>query len=275
MCQMGVQWCWGMLPWQPILGLKLLLTGFVWTVATRQLVVEGGLSGRPTECRYCRCTAPKGRCRSNHFLAFYIWGAYCRHLANTTEPSMCGGDVALCQITLTICLVLAPESQHKGEQYPIPWDLVRKLLTGQVSFLGPRPYSWGNWHCCIYSSSVTPILYPYSLHCFAEYGALAPVFVPEWTQSEYFRQLCWFSQRLWSDQCRWLVQLELLRDRLREKDEALEKKSKQLAGLQMDRKRLETELSQVSDQTSSSDRQLGLLKRKVCDVSVCPSVSVA
>jgi len=71
------------------------------------------------------------------------------------------------------------------------------------------------------------------------------------------------------------VQLELLRDRLREKDEALEKKSKQLAGLQMDRKRLETELSQVSDQTSSSDRQLGLLKRKVCDVSVCPSVSVA
>jgi len=59
------------------------------------------------------------------------------------------------------------------------------------------------------------------------------------------------------------VQLELLRDRLREKDDALEKKSKQLACLQMDRKRLETELSQVSDQTSSSDRQLGLLKRKV------------
>jgi len=48
-----------------------------------------------------------------------------------------------------------------------------------------------------------------------------------------------------------------------EKDDALEKKSKQLACLQMDRKRLETELSQVSDQTSSSDRQLGLLKRKV------------
>ena len=59
------------------------------------------------------------------------------------------------------------------------------------------------------------------------------------------------------------MQLELLRDRLREKDDALEKKSKQLACLQMDRKRLETELSQVSDQTSSSDRQLGLLKRKV------------
>ena len=59
------------------------------------------------------------------------------------------------------------------------------------------------------------------------------------------------------------MQLELLRDRLREKDETLEKKSKQLAGLQMDKKRLETELSEVSDQTSSSDRQLGTLKRKV------------
>jgi len=33
------------------------------------------------------------------FLAFYIWGAHRCHLANTTEPSMCGGDAALCQIT--------------------------------------------------------------------------------------------------------------------------------------------------------------------------------
>jgi len=37
------------------------------------------------------------------FLAFYIWGAHWHHLANTTEPSMCGGDAALCQITLTTC----------------------------------------------------------------------------------------------------------------------------------------------------------------------------
>ena len=28
---------------------------------------------------------------------------YWRHLANMTEPSMCGGDAALCQITLTTC----------------------------------------------------------------------------------------------------------------------------------------------------------------------------
>jgi len=40
------------------------------------------------------------------FLAFYIWGAQWRHLKNTTEPSMCGGDAALCEITLTTCLYL-------------------------------------------------------------------------------------------------------------------------------------------------------------------------
>ena len=61
------------------------------------------MSARPTECRYCRHPATKGRCRSNHFLAFYIWGAHWRHLAKTTETSMCGGDVDLCQITLTTC----------------------------------------------------------------------------------------------------------------------------------------------------------------------------
>ena len=39
-------------------------------------------------------------------LAFYIWGANWRHLANTTEPSVYGGDVPSCQITLTTCLFL-------------------------------------------------------------------------------------------------------------------------------------------------------------------------
>jgi len=29
--------------------------------------------------------------------------AHWRHLANTIEPSVCGGDAALCQITLTTC----------------------------------------------------------------------------------------------------------------------------------------------------------------------------
>jgi len=35
-------------------GTKVAISGFVRTIATRQLVMERGVSGRPTECRYCR-----------------------------------------------------------------------------------------------------------------------------------------------------------------------------------------------------------------------------
>jgi len=31
-----------------------------------------------------------------------MWAHWC-HLANTIEPSVCGGDAVLCQITLTTC----------------------------------------------------------------------------------------------------------------------------------------------------------------------------
>jgi len=34
-----------------------------------------------------------------------IHGAHWCHLANTTEPSMCGSDATLCQITLTTCCI--------------------------------------------------------------------------------------------------------------------------------------------------------------------------
>jgi len=37
---------------------------------------------------------------------FLYMGCTLRHLANTTEPSVCGGDAALCQITLTSCYIL-------------------------------------------------------------------------------------------------------------------------------------------------------------------------
>ena len=33
----------------------------------------------------------------------YIWGVHLHHLAYMTEPSVCGSDAALCQITLTTC----------------------------------------------------------------------------------------------------------------------------------------------------------------------------
>jgi len=36
-------------------------------------------------------------------MAFYTWGAHWRHLANTTDPSISGGDAALCQIAIMKC----------------------------------------------------------------------------------------------------------------------------------------------------------------------------
>ena len=63
-------------------------------IATTPLVMEG-FERSANKMHDCRYTATKGRCHGNHFLAFYIWGAHSRHLANTTEPSMCGGDAAL------------------------------------------------------------------------------------------------------------------------------------------------------------------------------------
>ena len=37
------------------------------------------------------------------FWLFILWDAHWRYLANTNELSDCGGDAALCQITLTTC----------------------------------------------------------------------------------------------------------------------------------------------------------------------------
>jgi len=47
----------------------------------------------------------EGHCHDNHFW-LSTYGAHWRHLANTTEPPVCGGDAALCQITLTICYIV-------------------------------------------------------------------------------------------------------------------------------------------------------------------------
>jgi len=75
-------------------------------IATRQFVIEGGLSGRPTKCRYCWYCATKGHCHGNHFClsicGVYI-GATWRIRLNRL---VCGGDAALCQITLTTCFTL-------------------------------------------------------------------------------------------------------------------------------------------------------------------------
>jgi len=67
-------------------------TDFVCTIATQALVGFEWSADRMQIADTLH--APKGRCHGNHF-----WGAHWRHLANTTEPSMCGGDAALCHIT--------------------------------------------------------------------------------------------------------------------------------------------------------------------------------
>ena len=53
-----------------------------------------------------RSTVAKGCCYSNQFVFLYM-GVHWRHLANTTEPSVCSGNAALCHITLTTCSAFA------------------------------------------------------------------------------------------------------------------------------------------------------------------------
>jgi len=55
--------------------------------------------------------------------------AHWRHLANTIEPSVCGGDAVLCQITLTTCYYKANECRPVG---------VRESLYGRQHEYQPR-----------------------------------------------------------------------------------------------------------------------------------------
>jgi len=58
-------------------GTEIAITGFVWTITTKQLVMKGGLSGRPTKCSIAvglPCNY-KGLCHSNHF-CLSICGVY-------------------------------------------------------------------------------------------------------------------------------------------------------------------------------------------------------
>jgi len=64
-----------------------------------------GFRGQAIRRRHSRFQGSKGCCHGKHFFGFCIWGAHWRHLVNTTEPSVCGGDAALCQLTLTTYLL--------------------------------------------------------------------------------------------------------------------------------------------------------------------------
>ena len=46
--------------------------------------------------------------------------AHWRHLANTIQPSVCGGDAVLCQITLTTCLIWYTKATMYSVQHKTP-----------------------------------------------------------------------------------------------------------------------------------------------------------
>ena len=73
---------------RPILTIRV-----AWSVGLSVMVVSLARTAEPIE-------TPFG------MLSRVRWGAHWRHLANTNEPSMCGGDAVLCQITLTTCFIL-------------------------------------------------------------------------------------------------------------------------------------------------------------------------
>jgi len=80
----------------------------------------------------------EGRCHGNHFLDFYIWDAHWCHLANATKPSVCGGDAASCQITLTSCYDRTQEVSQYAElpalYYAVTQDDCRPLLYFSYGF---------------------------------------------------------------------------------------------------------------------------------------------
>jgi len=59
-------------------------------------------------------------------------------MANATEPSVCGGDAALCQITLTTCL-------NAGSEMPLLYSAARGECTHLILF--PFQSETRLWRC--------------------------------------------------------------------------------------------------------------------------------
>ena len=73
-------------------GTKIAITGFVRTNMSywRGMVMEGVWVLSRQNADIADTLNIRERCHGNHFLAFCIWGANWCHLANLTEPSVCG-----------------------------------------------------------------------------------------------------------------------------------------------------------------------------------------
>jgi len=87
-------------------------------------------------------------------MPFWIWtrvgprkhvldgGAHWRHLANTTKPSMCGGDVALCQITLITCNCCMM-TMHTATIYKSHTELELELMAIQKNWATEQKIALG------------------------------------------------------------------------------------------------------------------------------------
>jgi len=76
-----------------------------------------------------------------------MWGAHWRHLANTTEQSVCDGDAVLCHITLTTCHyeltdVFKWVSLHLAGQTAVEW------LNGERPVMYTRQVRRGHGSTC-------------------------------------------------------------------------------------------------------------------------------
>jgi len=81
-----------------------------WSVCLTVTVVSRAETAEPIEPPFGLRTrvGPRTQC-------IRYGGAHQRNLANTTEPSMCGGDAAYCQIPLALCNRLAKLEHFAGE----------------------------------------------------------------------------------------------------------------------------------------------------------------
>ena len=72
------------------------------------------------------------------------------------------------------------------------------------------------------------------------------------------------------------VQVDLLRERLKEKEDVIDKRGKAVTQAQNDKKRIEGDMNDVRDHLDIKDRKINVLRRKVsvgCAVIVCLCVS--
>jgi len=117
----------------------------------------------------------KRRCHGNynHILAFYIWGARWRHLANTTELSVCSGDAALCQITLTtaddVAVSLCLAACKQCELDPAPTWLIKRcsgVLSPVIAAMINCSFTTAIFPACQKHAIVKPLLKKPSLDLF-------------------------------------------------------------------------------------------------------------